>query len=284
VLSRAITPKRRGRRPLAAAAVMTLITGLVLAAGTALAVHDLEFQLDGDTSPAAQNNPNDPAAAPEFDWDDIFTATGGNTSVVNPSGGNGDFTAASFKRDFSSKATKNGACSDTSTTNTIFCTADTSTFATGSKDILNIPDWQCNKDNNVNSKIDIMNAYAAQYQAADGDRLMYFGLEKNVDNGNNNVAFWFLKDGTVDCSSAGGAVDFTGTHKDGDVLVVSAFTNGGGVSNIDAYRCRSPAAATARRLRSSMTSAPRPTRARMKRTTTSPRSGRPRTGQLSGTR
>jgi len=215
---------------------MTLITGLVLAAGTALAVHDLEFQLDGDTSPAAQNNPNDPAAAPEFDWDDIFTATGGNTSVVNPSGGNGDFTAASFKRDFSSKATKNGACSDTSTTNTIFCTADTSTFATGSKDILNIPDWQCNKDNNVNSKIDIMNAYAAQYQAADGDRLMYFGLEKNVDNGNNNVAFWFLKDGTVDCSSAGGAVDFTGTHKDGDVLVVSAFTNGGGVSNIDAYR------------------------------------------------
>ena len=36
--------------------------------------------------------------------------------------------------------------------------------------------------------------------------------------------------------STGGAVDWTGSHADGDVLVVSAFTNGGGVSNIDAYR------------------------------------------------
>ena len=38
------------------------------------------------------------------------------------------------------------------------------------------------------------------------------------------------------CVPSGGAVDFSGEHRDGDVLVVSAFTNGGGVSNIDAYR------------------------------------------------
>ena len=31
-------------------------------------------------------------------------------------------------------------------------------------------------------------------------------------------------------------LDFTGAHADGDVLVVTAYTNGGGVSNIDAYR------------------------------------------------
>ena len=175
--------------------------------------------------------------APEFDWDDIFTATGGNTSLVDPDGGNRSFTAASFQRDFSTKQTRSGACSLTSTTvPAIFCTVDGTTFATGSKDILDIPDWQCNQDNNVNNKIDIMNAYAAQYQDADGDRIMYFGLEKNVDNGNNNVAFWFLKDEEVACASTGGAVDFSGEHRDGDVLVVSAFTNGGGVSNIDAYR------------------------------------------------
>jgi hypothetical protein len=35
-------------------------------------------------------------------------------------------------------------------------------------------------------------------------------------------------------------VNFTGSHVDGDVLVVSAFTNGGGVSNIDAYRWDGP--------------------------------------------
>ena len=68
MLSRAITPKRRGRRPLAAIAVLTVVTGLMVAAGTALAVHDEDFQLDGDTSSVAQNNPNDPDPAPAEDW------------------------------------------------------------------------------------------------------------------------------------------------------------------------------------------------------------------------
>ncbi|MGK2851844.1 MAG: hypothetical protein ACSLFN_13150 [Candidatus Limnocylindrales bacterium] len=237
MLSRSFTPKRRGRRPLAVIAVIALVSGLVLAAGSALAVHDDEFQLDGDTTSAvAQNVPD--SAVQVLDWNDLFNANGSNTSVINPNGGAGDFTAGSFKRDFRAKATRNGDCTAPAaltSSGLIFCTNDSTTFATGSKDILAISGWQCNRDNNVNSKIDIMNAYAAQYQ--DGtDRIMYFGLDKNVDNGNNNVAFWFLKDGTVDCDSAGGAVTFTGQHRDGDVLVVSAFTGGGGVSNIDAYR------------------------------------------------
>jgi hypothetical protein len=237
VISRALIKKQPGRRWLTYGAGLGLLVITLGAAGSALAVHDLKFQLDGDTSSVAQNNPNDPDPAPPFDWDDIFTATGGNTSLVNPAGGNNSFTAASFKRDFLAKATRNGTCKDDYTTDVLFCTVDSTTFATGSKDILDIPDWQCNKDNNVNSKIDIMNAYAAQFQASDGDRIMYFGLDKNKDNGNNNVAFWFLKDRSVDCSSpGGGAVDFTGEHRDGDVLVVSAFTGGGGVSTIDAYR------------------------------------------------
>ena len=81
-----------------------------------------------------------------------------------------------------------------------------------------------------------MNGYAAQYvDPATGDRIIYFGLDKNVDNGNNNVGFWFFR-GQVGCESDGGAVDFSGAHQDGDVLVVSAFTNGGGVSNITAYQ------------------------------------------------
>jgi hypothetical protein len=236
VLSRLLIKKQPGRRWLTYVAGLGVLVATLAVATVALAVHDLSFQLDGDTSSVAQNNPNDPDPAPAKDWNDVFTTTGGNTTLVDPNGGNGSFTAASFKRDFAIKASKNAACSDTATIGAIFCTVDTSTYATGSKDILDIPEWQCNKDNNVNSKIDIMNAYAAQFQASDGDRIMYFGLEKNVDNGNNNVAFWFLKDGSVNCSSTGSAIDFSGTHKDGDVLVVSAFTNGGGVSNIDAYR------------------------------------------------
>ena len=39
-------------------------------------------------------------------------------------------------------------------TGTTFITRDTTTFATGSKDTLSIAGWQCNFDNNVNSKIE----------------------------------------------------------------------------------------------------------------------------------
>jgi hypothetical protein len=233
VLSRAITPKRRGRRPLTTIAIVGVVVSLLAFAGTALAVHDLDFQLDGDTSSVAQNNPNAPDPAPAEDWETLFNANGTPTDHIDFDATTG-FNDGAFVRDFQSKQGKNGTCSLTSTATT-FCTVDTSTFATGSKDTLDIPDWQCNKDNNVNSKIDIMNAYAAQFIADDGDQILYFGLEKNVDNGSNNVAFWFVQN-PASCTSSGGAVDFDGAHADGDVLVVSAFTNGGGVSNIDAYR------------------------------------------------
>lgn len=237
MLSRAITPKRRGRRPLTAIAVVTVIVGLLAVAGTALAVHDDTFQLDGNTKIGHTDE-----AIPgnqTIDWDSLFDADGNNIAGFFDPDADPGFTSGDFVEDFSVKPTRNGAASTCvlDGTGNFFCTADPTTYATGSKDILDIPDWQCNKDNNVNSKIDIMNAYAASYVAPDGDKLMYFGLEKNKDNGNNNVAFWFLKDKDVNCvSPSGGAVDFTGAHTDGDVLVVSAFTNGGGVSNIDAYR------------------------------------------------
>ena len=72
-----------------------------------------------------------------------------------------------------------------------------------------------------------MNAYSAAYTAPNGDKILYFALEKNKDNGTNNAAFWFLQDGSVNCSSTGGAVDFAGNHREGDILVTSAFSSGG---------------------------------------------------------
>jgi hypothetical protein len=67
-----------------------------------------------------------------------------------------------------------------------------------------------------------------------GDKILY-GLDKNKDNGTNNVGFWFLQ-GKANCESPGGNTAWTGNHQDGDVLVVSEFTRGGGVSGISAYR------------------------------------------------
>ena len=223
-------PRAKGRWLFLGALVATLM--LTMAAIT-LAVHELAFQLDGETTEVGYSLPG----AQTVDWDSLFNADGSNTSVINPV--TGPFTNADFVRDFESKAGRNGTCSLTST-GTTFCTGDSSTFATGSKDTLNInPGWQCNRDNNVNSKIDIMNAYAAAYIVPSGPdaghRLMYFGLEKNKDNGTNNVGFWFLQ-GSANCASSGPAANWSGTHTNGDVLVVSEFTSGGGVSSIFAYQ------------------------------------------------
>ena len=151
------------------------------------------------------------------------------------------FGAASFVRDFET----NSSCPTTSAIGlisqaTTFCTGDDTTYATGSKDTLGIGNggWQCNHDNNVNSKIDIMNAYSASYFSngdGTGDHIIYFGLEKNKNNGTNDVGVWLLQ-GTASCSAPTGHANFTGGHQNKDVLVVSEFSQGGGVSSIKAYQ------------------------------------------------
>ena len=203
--------------------VIAFISLFVIAA--AQAVHDHVFQLDGETTSTAYSSPG------SVDWNDLFNADGSNASGATTGG----FTTAGFTRDFGVRVSAQDACSLTNTTSTTFCTADGTTFATGSKDTLDISGWQCNRDNNVNSKIDIMNAYAAAYTNANGEKILYFGMEKNKDNGTNNVGFWFLR-GSANCASAGGSVTWSGLHQVGDVLVVSEFTSGGGVSTITAYR------------------------------------------------
>ena len=233
---------RRKRLTLALAGAAVIGVGAV---GMALGVHDAGFQLEGNATagdltyvnidktgntttrtPGTLEAPFDGA----YDWDSLFTITGspavGNaegvvTGLKDPLPG--DFTAASFQKDFGN-------------TGTTFLTSDSTTFATGSKDTLPISGWQCNQDNNVNSKTDIINGFAALQEQPGGSKILYFGLEKDVDNGDNNVGFWLLQDGNVNCTSSGGAADFTGEHQEGDLFVVSAFTNGGGVSDVSVYQ------------------------------------------------
>jgi len=197
-----------------------------LIAPALLAVHNLAFELDGDVA----NNQG--TSNGTFDWADFFNANGQKAPVL-PDPTRPGFTASGFDRDFLTNA--NGS----------FNTSDDTTFATGSKDTLAItPGWQCNHDANVNSKIDIMNAYATAYtDPVSKDQILYFGLERNSNAGDGNVGFWFLQD-EVGCSSASGTAAFTGSHRDGDLLIVSAFTNGGVVSTIDVYRWNIPNPAT----------------------------------------
>jgi hypothetical protein len=219
--------------------------------GSAQAVHDLAtgMQLDGNVAHSCPPSPDTGFCLnSQQDWADLFSVaqSGGppvttetvtpNTSVIGPTGTDPDFTTATFTRDFES-----GASCALNSTSTTFCTGDDSTFATGSKDTLDITGWQCNHDNNVNSKIDIMNAYAAAYTNPTADangvhhKLLYFALEKNKNNGTNDVGFWFLQGG-ASCSAPSGHQTWSGTHTPGDVLVVSEFSSGGGVSTITAYR------------------------------------------------
>jgi hypothetical protein len=127
-----------------------VLLSLVIAVGigvilirTVQAVHDLDFELDG-------NIVHDGTLP--FDWADFFDASG-NTVDPLPTG----FPGAGLERDFLTNA------------NGTYNTSDPTTFATGSKDTLPIgTGWQCNRDSNVNDKIDIVNAYAAGFKAPMG--------------------------------------------------------------------------------------------------------------------
>ena len=194
--------------------------------GTAGAVHDIDFQLDGDVVTSPDGNVG--GGTQEFDWQDFFDANGDELTPL-PAG----FDASVFNRDFQLN------------TNGTFNTQDTTTWATGSKDIYNpngggaagaSGNWQCKRDMNLLDKNDIMNSYAASYAPAGGDEILYFGLERNGNEGAANVGFWFLQDPTIACNAPGGGnFQFTGNHEDGDLLVVSQFTNGGTVSTIEVF-------------------------------------------------
>jgi hypothetical protein len=193
-------------------AALLVLAGVVTIGAPANAVHDEQFQLDGDVSAATTTNVG--GHVQTLDWDSFFDSAGNKKTL--PTG----FNASVFAKDFQ---TVNGS----------FSTSDPTTFTTGGKDTLPISSgWTCTSSNNVNSKDDLMNVYAAAGDASNGHQLLYFGLERNANTGDANIAFWFLQ-GNVSCPAAG---NFTGNHEDGDLLIVSAFTNGGAVSTIDVYR------------------------------------------------
>ena len=210
------TGSKRRKRLLLGPMLLAAALAALFIAGAARAVHDLTFQLDGDV--IASTTTSVGGNTQTLDWDSLFDSAGAKKAL--PAG----FTTSAFDRDFAQKA------------NGTFSTADNTTYATGSKDTLPItPGWQCNQDNNVLSKNDIMNAYSAAFTAGNGDQILYFAMERNANTGDGNVGFWFLQE-DVSCVSPGGSTPFTGNHRDGDLLVVSAFTGGGSVSTIDVYR------------------------------------------------
>ena len=107
----------------------------------------------------------------------------------------------------------------------------------GSKDPEDIPAWKWKDETGgLPDKSNLTNTFAASYtDYGDGDELLYFGADRFDGSGDAAIAFWFLQDEVAQTPDSGSNGTFTGEHQDGDVLVISNFSNGGNVSTITVY-------------------------------------------------
>ena len=220
MLSRAIQPRRRGRRPLAALAILTIVSGLLIASGTALAVHNTGvFQMDGDAQTALDSTPT----ALE-DWDLICKA--------NPD-------TCTFKPGYAVPA---GTTTATVSSHEADGVGQSIFTQGGSKDGQDIPNWR-HKNGSVPDKDELLHAFAARYSIAPSAtcpvstgattcELLFFGSDRFDNSGDATQAFWFFQN-KIGLNANG---TFSGVHEDGDLLIISEFSNGGTTSTITVYK------------------------------------------------
>jgi hypothetical protein len=214
VLSRAITPHRRGRRWLTALAALSVVAGTLIATSSALAVHDLDlFELD--------KNAIDSPAGGADDWNNVYASISADANDT----GDDDKCIALGAVECAFTADGVGT--------TIFTTG-------GSKDHIDIPSWR-HTAGSVPDKDEILNAYAAKYVASggarDGHQILYFGADRRAQNGSADFGFWFFRN-PVGLNADG---TFSGTHTGtlatpGDILILGTFTQGGAATNIRVFR------------------------------------------------
>jgi len=213
-----------------ALAVMALVIGFM----NVSAVHnEALLELDGNTAfnggsgfnPGAPPGDNITTAA-TFDWESVCERGPSGDIQLDPAQTSAD--TATCAKDYGNPNTS---------------------YHTGSdKDFQNISDpadptatdvWGCVTAANPLNKNDILNAYAALSEDASGDTILYFGQERDTNNGDAFVGFWFLQD-DVGVPSPCGTDPFTGVHEEGDVLILANYTNGGSIGSIGAFLWTDP--------------------------------------------
>ena len=142
------------------------------------------------------------------DWDQIFAGTSG---VINTGIGSDKFNDSG---------------------DTIFTSGST-------KDNIDFSQWLW-KNGKPQAKDDFEHAYAAAYtRSSDSHTIIVAGVDRYDNSGSSTAGFWFVQDPTVGSgvvnSCSGSGCLFGGTHKDGDVLIISQFTVGGAVSTIQVF-------------------------------------------------
>jgi hypothetical protein len=190
--------------------IAALVIGWQVAA---FAVHNEVFQLEG-------NAVDDAASSLPDDWENICkkaTATATTplcTSAANPS------------------ATDTSFVTETNTAESVF-------DGGGSKDPLDLQGgpWKYKSNGGLPGKDNLLHSYAATYTVGTKE-LLYFGGDRYDTSGDATFGFWFFQNPVAlspNNPPANDAGTFTGTHKDGDLLIISSFSNGGANASIDAY-------------------------------------------------
>lgn len=186
---------------------------MMIGAGPAFSVHDDDiFELDGNVVDS-----NNPSPYGGDDWDTIYANRADDCESIAA----GAIAACSFTHDETNASIFTGG---------------------GSKDQQEVQTSWRHTDGAVPAKDDLLDAFAAQYDNGH----LYFGADRYATNGDAQIGFWFFHN-EVTANDDG---TFTGLHTahddnatpdddtddtNGDILVLSNFSNGGTVPNIRVF-------------------------------------------------
>jgi uncharacterized repeat protein (TIGR01451 family) len=171
------------------------------------------FELDGNATTGVLGTSG--STTTSHDWDQVFNDATNATST-------------------------SGALASSFVTDAVNTTSDTIFTGGGSKDTQGIQQgpWLFT-DSKPQAKNDIAHAYAATYtDPSNGHVLLFAGMDRFDNSGDATAGFWFFRNpvGLSTSNPTTSGSSFTGTHKDGDILLVSDFTQGGSTSTITVFR------------------------------------------------
>src|SRR5262249_26409885 len=183
------------------------------------------FQLDGNAFSGDVVAGLDGAGSE--DWNNVCPSTITGGSAPGCSGPSSIATAQAFVQDGGPTQVPN---------QTIFTGG-------GSKDINDTPQWNWT-NGSVPDKDDLADAFAAKYTAADTHQYLYFGADREANNGDSQIGFWFFRKNVAPLANgtfgpgahtawtfdAGGNV-----LTQGDILILSDFTQGGGTPTVRVF-------------------------------------------------
>ena len=182
--------------------------------------------------------------------------------TINPAGTSATWTLINFGSntdDWSSFVFSGGAFTNKAhalfdpafVTDAVGSATDNVFLGTSSKDTDDISAWTWNP-HGVQDKDDIAHAFAGAYHLANGHTAIYAGMDRFSNAGDSTAGFWFVQDsnfalctgfhlaagpsGNVPNNSCTATNTFAGHHTDGDLLIVSDFSQGGAVSTINIFK------------------------------------------------